>query len=130
MVTASSWLNDLRDQVEHNRVLNVIYRSATALGTRLPSIANAKARVVVAGALLRPVSSSTKVVMKRAQDVDQAVVKSRSSLPSWTCMGPRRQVDGQLELRLFLLESHKVGCLNSLQMDFLDSESPRRKEFA
>ncbi|KAL3527512.1 hypothetical protein ACH5RR_012168 [Cinchona calisaya] len=80
-VTASSWLNDLRDQVEHNRVLNVIYRSATALGTRLPSIANAKARVAVAGALLRPVSSSTKVVMKRAQDVAQAVVKSRSSLP-------------------------------------------------
>ncbi|KAL3505679.1 hypothetical protein ACH5RR_031061 [Cinchona calisaya] len=91
-VTASSWLNDLRDQVEHNRVLNVIYRSATALGTRLPSIANAKARVAVAGALLRPVSSSTKVVMKRAQDVAQAVVKSRSSFPSWTCMGPRRRV--------------------------------------
>ncbi|KAL3534934.1 hypothetical protein ACH5RR_003395 [Cinchona calisaya] len=87
-VTASSWLNDLRDQVEHNRVLNVINRSATAFGTRLPSIANARARVAVAGALLRPVSSSTKVVMKRAQDVAQAVVKSRSSLPSWTCMGP------------------------------------------
>lgn len=60
-VTASSWLNDLRDQVERNRVLNVVFRSATALGSRLPSISNAKARVVGAGALLRPVSSSTKV---------------------------------------------------------------------
>lgn len=58
---ASSWLNDLRDQVEHNRVLNVIYRSATALGSRLPSVSNAKARVAVASALLRPVSSSTSV---------------------------------------------------------------------
>lgn len=63
-MTASSWLNDLRDQVERNRVLNVIYRSATALGSRLPSISNAKARVVGAGALLRPVSSGTQVYYK------------------------------------------------------------------
>ncbi|KAL0457450.1 UNVERIFIED_CONTAM: Sn1-specific diacylglycerol lipase beta [Sesamum latifolium] len=92
-VTASSWLNDLRDQVERNRVLNVIYRSATALGSRLPSISYAKARVAGAGALLRPVSSSTQVVMKRAQDVAQAVVKTRSSISSWTCMGPRRRAN-------------------------------------
>ncbi|XP_051125831.1 uncharacterized protein LOC127247829 isoform X2 [Andrographis paniculata] len=91
-VTASSWLNDLRDQVERNRVLNVIYRSANALGSRLPSISNAKARVVGAGALLRPVSSSTQVVMKRAQYVAQAVVKTRSSISLWTCMGPRRRI--------------------------------------
>ncbi|XWS53570.1 hypothetical protein CRYUN_Cryun10bG0012700 [Craigia yunnanensis] len=90
-VTASSWLNDLRDQVERTRVLNVVYRSATALGSRLPSIASAKARVAGAGALLRPVSSSTKVVMKGAQNVAQAVVRSRSSISSWSCMGPRRR---------------------------------------
>ncbi|XWS14131.1 hypothetical protein CRYUN_Cryun36dG0097000 [Craigia yunnanensis] len=71
-VTASSWLNDLRDQVKHTRVLNVVYRSATALG-RLRSIASAK------------------VVMKGAQNVAQAVVRSRSSLSSWSCMGPRRR---------------------------------------
>ncbi|KAE8679932.1 putative Chaperone DnaJ-domain superfamily protein [Hibiscus syriacus] len=87
----SSWLNDLRDQVERIRVLNVVYRSATALGSRLPSMATAKARVAGAGALLRPVSSSTKVVMKGAQNVAQAVVRSRSSLTSWSCIGPRRQ---------------------------------------
>ncbi|XP_052208606.1 uncharacterized protein LOC127812258 [Diospyros lotus] len=90
-VTASAWLNDLRDKVEHTRVLNVVYRSATALGSRLPSIASAKARVAGAGALLRPVSSSTQVVMKRAQDVAQAVVKTRSSISSWSCMGARRR---------------------------------------
>lgn len=60
-VTASSWLNDLRDQIERTRVINVVYRSATALGSHLPSIASAKARVAGAGALLRPVSSSTQV---------------------------------------------------------------------
>ncbi|KAG6428348.1 hypothetical protein SASPL_112599 [Salvia splendens] len=90
-VTASSWINDLRDQVERNRVLNVIYRSATALGSRLPSMSNARARVVGAGALLRPVSSGTKVVMKRAQVVAEAVVKTRSSISLWACMGPRRR---------------------------------------
>ncbi|KAJ6989409.1 hypothetical protein NC653_022097 [Populus alba x Populus x berolinensis] len=93
-VTASSWLNDLRDQVEHTRVLNVVYRSATALGSRLPSIASAKARVVGAGAFLLPVSRSTQVVMKRAQDVAQAVVRTRSSLTSWSCIGPRRRSVG------------------------------------
>lgn len=90
-VTASSWLNDLRDQVERTRVLNVVYRSATALGSRLPSIASAKAKVVGAGALLRPVSSSTQVVMNRAKNVAEAVVRTRSSLSSWSCMGPRRR---------------------------------------
>ncbi|XP_065863730.1 uncharacterized protein [Euphorbia lathyris] len=93
-VTSSSWLNDLRDQVEHTRVLNVVYRSATALGSRLPSMASARARVAGAGALLNPVSSGTQVVMKRAQNVAQAVVRTRSSLSSWSCMGPRRRPVG------------------------------------
>ncbi|BFG15033.1 hypothetical protein CerSpe_013060 [Prunus speciosa] len=92
-VTASSWLNDLRDQVERTRVLNVVYRSASALGSRLPSIASAKARVAGAGALLRPVSSSTQVVMKRAQNV---VVRTHSSISSWSCMGARRRNVGPL----------------------------------
>nr|XP_043629268.1 uncharacterized protein LOC122600588 isoform X2 [Erigeron canadensis] len=93
-VTASSWLNDLRDQVEQTRVLNVVYRSATALGSRLPSMANARAKVAGAGAMLRPVSSSTQVVMKRAQNVAQAVVRTRSTLSAWSCMGARRRAVG------------------------------------
>lgn len=91
-VTASSWLNDLRDQVERTRVLNVVYRSATAIGSRTQYIATtAKARVAGAGALLRPVSSGTQVVMRRAQDVAQAVVRTRPTLSSWSCMGARRR---------------------------------------
>lgn len=62
-MTASSWLNDLRDQVEHTKVLNVVYRSATALGSRLPSISSAKAKVAGAGAILRPVTSGTQVAV-------------------------------------------------------------------
>ncbi|XP_027904146.1 uncharacterized protein LOC114163948 [Vigna unguiculata] len=90
-VTASSWLNDLRDQVEHTKVLNVVYRSATALGSRLPSISSARARVAGAGAILWPVTSSTQVVMRRAQSVAEAVVRTRSSLSSWSCMSARRR---------------------------------------
>ncbi|KAK1591851.1 hypothetical protein Q3G72_014629 [Acer saccharum] len=54
-VTSSSWLNDLRNQVERTRVLNVVYRSTTALGSRLPGIASAKARIFGVDAFLRPV---------------------------------------------------------------------------
>ncbi|KZV40625.1 hypothetical protein F511_23421 [Dorcoceras hygrometricum] len=90
-VTSSSWLSDLRDQVEQNRVLKVFYRSAMVLGSCIPSLSNAKAKVVGAGAFLRPVSGSTQVVIKHAQDVAQAVIRTRSSMTSWTCIGPRRR---------------------------------------
>lgn len=93
-VTASSWLNDLRDQIQQTRFLNAVYRSATALGTRLQSFSGARARVAGAGALLRPVSSKTLVVMKQAQNVAQAVARSRSALSSWACMGARRRPVG------------------------------------
>ncbi|KAI3828676.1 hypothetical protein L1987_02784 [Smallanthus sonchifolius] len=93
-VTASSWLKDLRDQIEQTRVLNVVFRSATALGSRLPSMAIARAKVAGAGAMLHPVSSSTQVVMKRAQNVAQAVVRTQSTLSSWSCMGARRRAVG------------------------------------
>lgn len=60
-VTASAWLNDLRNQIEQTRILSTVYRSASALGSRLPSIASAKAKVAGAGAILRPVSNGTQV---------------------------------------------------------------------
>ncbi|PWA85548.1 Actin-binding FH2 [Artemisia annua] len=47
--------------VEQTRVLNVVFCSATALGSRLPSLDNARAKVAGAGAMLRPVSSSTQL---------------------------------------------------------------------
>ncbi|KAG2597214.1 uncharacterized protein LOC120706716 isoform X2 [Panicum virgatum] len=90
-VTASSWLNDLRDQIQQTRFLNVVYRSATALGTRLQSFSGARERVAGAGAFLRPVSSKTQVVMKQAQNVAQAVARSRSAFSSWSCIGARRR---------------------------------------
>lgn len=66
-VTASAWINDLRNQIEQTRILSTVYRSATALGSRLPSIASAKARVAEAGAILRPVSSGTQVTPMRCR---------------------------------------------------------------
>ncbi|CAA0816167.1 Unknown protein [Striga hermonthica] len=91
-VTASAWLNDLRNQIERTRILSTVYRSASALGSRLPSMATAKAKVAGAGAILRPVSSGTQVVMRRAQSMAQAAWSRPSlSLSSWSCMGPRRR---------------------------------------
>ncbi|KAH9305490.1 hypothetical protein KI387_009894 [Taxus chinensis] len=92
-VTASAWVNDFREQIERTRFLSTVYRSASALGSRLPSIANARAKVARAGAIWRPVSNSTQVVMKQAQTMAQAVVRTRPSLgiPGWSCMGARRR---------------------------------------
>ncbi|XP_021902863.1 uncharacterized protein LOC110818336 isoform X1 [Carica papaya] len=91
-VTASAWLNDLRNQIERTRILSTVYRSATALGSRLPSIASARAKVAGAGALLRPVSNGTQVVMKRAQSMAQSAwARPALRLSSWSCMGPRRR---------------------------------------
>ncbi|VAH60553.1 unnamed protein product [Triticum turgidum subsp. durum] len=74
-VTASSWLNDLRDQIQQTRFLNAVYRSATALGTRLQSFSGARARVAGAGALLCPVSSKTLVtyLYRRPEGPGQSV---------------------------------------------------------
>ncbi|XP_047149665.1 uncharacterized protein LOC124821777 isoform X1 [Vigna umbellata] len=74
-VAASSWLNDLWNQVEHTKVLNVIYRSASTLGSHLQSISSAKDKVTGVGAILLPVASSTQVVIKHAQSVAKSVVK-------------------------------------------------------
>nr|CAB3447929.1 unnamed protein product [Digitaria exilis] len=55
-------------------------------------MANAKARVAGAGAILRPVSTRTQVVMTRARSVAQAAwTRPTLQLSSWTCIGPRRR---------------------------------------
>ncbi|KAI4381826.1 hypothetical protein MLD38_007863 [Melastoma candidum] len=91
-VTASCWINDLRNQIERTRILSTVYRSASALGSRLPSIATTKAKVAGAGAILRPVSSGTQVVMRRAQSMAQAAwTRPAISLSSWSCIGPRHR---------------------------------------
>ncbi|KAM1714166.1 hypothetical protein ACFX12_024814 [Malus domestica] len=91
-VTASAWINDLRNQIEQTRILSTVYRSASALGSRLPSIASAKAKVAGAGAILRPVSNGTQVVMRRAQSMAQAAwTRPSLGLSSWSCMAPRHR---------------------------------------
>uniref|UniRef100_A0A6N2KQN3 Uncharacterized protein n=1 Tax=Salix viminalis TaxID=40686 RepID=A0A6N2KQN3_SALVM len=76
----------------HSRVLKfagvkpvLVYCHAAALGSRLPSIASAKARVAGAIALLQPFSSRTQVLMKQAQDVAQAVIRTCSSQSPTLC---------------------------------------------
>ncbi|KAK7294464.1 hypothetical protein RJT34_17353 [Clitoria ternatea] len=94
-VTASAWINDLRNQIEQTRILSTVYRSASALGSRLPSIASAKAKVAGAGAILQPVSNGTQVVMKRAKSMAQAAwTRPSLNLSSWSCIGPRRRAVG------------------------------------
>ena len=78
-VTASAWLNDLRNQIERTRILSTVYRSASALGSRLPSIASARAKVAGAGAILRPVSNGTQVTFLS--------LLCKSIAPAHICLG-------------------------------------------
>lgn len=92
-VTASAWLNDLRNQIEQTRILSTVYRSASALGSRFPSIASATQKVVGAEGILSPVSNGTRVVINRARNVAQAAWSRPSlNLSSWSCMGARHRV--------------------------------------
>ncbi|CAH2053755.1 unnamed protein product [Thlaspi arvense] len=111
-VTASAWLNDLRNQIERTRILSTVYRSATALGSRLPSMATAKAKVAGAGAMLRPVSSGTQVVMRRAQSM---LTRPALSLSSWSCMGPRRRAPATQSI----LDSEAMSQVRSETSDSL-----------
>ncbi|CAM6057870.1 unnamed protein product [Sphagnum tenellum] len=101
-VTASAWVDDFREQIERTRILRTVYRSATALSSRLQSIASlsratlpystlmvaraAQTGAAGAGAIWRPVSSGTQIMFRQAQ----AVVR-RPSLGVWSCIGPRHR---------------------------------------
>ncbi|CAL9118653.1 uncharacterized protein LOC103999711 [Musa acuminata AAA Group] len=129
-VTASSWLNDLRDQIQRTRILNVIYRSASALGSHLPSISSARAKVAGAGALLRPVSSKTQVMVKRAQYVAQAVARSQSSFSSWTCMGARHRAIGTVtKEKEPILPSAPQRNSEKISVDYCDNEMVNEPQF-
>ncbi|CAJ2663368.1 unnamed protein product [Trifolium pratense] len=118
-VTASAWINDLRNQIEQTRILSTVYRSASALGSRLPSIASARAKVAGAGAMLQPVSNGTQVVMKRAKSMAQAAwTRPNLNLTSWSCIGPRRRATGHSN-------SKEDGCSpSSSASDNVESSEP------
>ncbi|KAL2338998.1 hypothetical protein Fmac_013444 [Flemingia macrophylla] len=99
-VAASSWLNDLWDQVGHTKVLNVVYDSATALGSHLQSISSAKYKVAGLGVLLRPVTSGTQVVMKYAQSVAKSVVKTMAARHRNIGSFPKSRLDNLAETSL------------------------------
>ncbi|EOA32293.1 hypothetical protein CARUB_v10015555mg [Capsella rubella] len=115
-VTASAWLNDLRNQIERTRILSTVYRSATALGSRLPSMATAKAKVAGAGAMLRPVSSGTQVVMRRAQSM---LTRPALSISSWSCMGPRRRPSATQSN-----SEHQLDSSEAMSQDLPETSDP------
>ncbi|XP_010487193.1 PREDICTED: uncharacterized protein LOC104765213 [Camelina sativa] len=115
-VTASAWLNDLRNQIERTRILSTVYRSATALGSRLPSMATAKAKVAGAGAMLRPVSSGTQVVMRRAQSM---LTRPALTISSWSCMGPRRRASA-----IQSNSEHQLDSSEAMSQDIPETSDP------
>ncbi|KAK7348131.1 hypothetical protein VNO80_22680 [Phaseolus coccineus] len=139
LVAASSWLNDLWDQVEHTKVLNVIYRSANTLGSHLQSISSAKDKVTGVGAILLPVTSSTEVVIKHARSVAKAIVRtmaahsqniaplSKSKLNNLVNMslGPKNISKSLLTESVFMLNKDEPNSSSERSgLDVVDEEEP------
>lgn len=61
--------------------------------------------------------------MKRAQNVAQAVVRTRSSLPSWSCIGERRRIVGTVS-------SSKVGEISETSLLIETTSSSLTTELA
>ncbi|KAK8934214.1 hypothetical protein KSP39_PZI015091 [Platanthera zijinensis] len=123
-VTASAWLNDLRSQIEQTRIMSTVYRSASALGSRLPSIASARARVAGAGSILRPVSNGTQVVMKSARNVAQAAWTSQSfRISSWSCIGPRRRQNTTVSISTSISNESSTGPTSSTNATVISTEN-------
>lgn len=123
-VTASAWLNDLRSQIEQTRIMSTVYRSASALGSRLPSIASARARVAGAGSILRPVSNGTQVVMKNARNAAQAAWTSQSfRVSSWSCIGPRRRQNNTVSISTSISTESGTGPTSSANATVISTEN-------
>ncbi|KAJ7532995.1 hypothetical protein O6H91_13G028300 [Diphasiastrum complanatum] len=129
-VTASAWVNEFREQIERTRILRTVVRSATALGSRLSSIANAsrvQAGTSNAIAMWHPVSSGTQVVMRQAQSAALAVVRTRPSLGlgGWSCMGARRRTvsAGSSSQHDVTSSGHLTNDGNALAADELPTSS-------
>ncbi|XP_068463480.1 uncharacterized protein [Phaseolus vulgaris] len=131
-------VDDLRSEVEHTKVLNVIYRSASILGSHLQSI-SAKDKVTGVGAILLPVTSSTEVVIKHARGVAKAVVKtmaahtqnigplSKSKLNNLVNMslGPKNISKSLLTESVFMLNKDEPNSSSErFGLDVVDEEEP------
>ncbi|XP_020228582.1 uncharacterized protein LOC109809628 [Cajanus cajan] len=127
-VAASSWLNDLWDQVEHTKVLNVVCRSATALGSHFQSISSAKDKVTGVVAILRPVTSGTQNVMKCAQTVVKSVIKTMAAHSRNIRSFPKSKLDNLAQTSLVhenISKSFLTECAPVLNKDEPNSSSGR-----
>ncbi|GBG70116.1 hypothetical protein CBR_g5746 [Chara braunii] len=99
-VTASAWVNDLREQLEKLRITRMVMSGAAALRGQLSNLGRAskgwyersevgrvaRTGVAGAGALLKPVSSRTQAVALKARTMARAV-----PLLALSCIPPRRR---------------------------------------
>ncbi|KAJ4779762.1 hypothetical protein LUZ62_064019 [Rhynchospora pubera] len=53
-VTVSSWLSDLRDQIQHTRFLNLVNRSVAFMRSHVPFVSHPHSKVVDADMLVKP----------------------------------------------------------------------------
>ncbi|KAF0889322.1 hypothetical protein E2562_022870 [Oryza meyeriana var. granulata] len=81
-VMASSWVHDLREQIQQTRFLGFVNRSVSFIRSHVPFVSDPRSKVVDVDMLV-PNSSEAEV---KPSSNSEAVVKKRPALACWSCV--------------------------------------------
>ncbi|KAL5205176.1 hypothetical protein ABZP36_033385 [Zizania latifolia] len=87
-VMESSWVHDLREQIQQTRFLGFVNRSVSFIRSHVPFISDPRSKVVDVDMLL-PNSSETEV--KPSSNTPAVVVKKRPAIACWSCVAAHKQ---------------------------------------
>lgn len=86
-VMASSWVHELREQIQQTRFLGFVNRSVSFVRSHVPFISDPKSKVVDVDMLQSPASEAEATSSEDAH----CGVKKRSSLVCWSCSSAQKQ---------------------------------------
>ncbi|XP_078167637.1 uncharacterized protein LOC144562309 [Carex rostrata] len=82
-VAVSSWLTDLRDQIQHTRFLNLVNRSVAFMRSHVPFVSHPHSKVVDADMLVKPNEAQTADLKEEVHSTEQ---KKNHPLSCFPCM--------------------------------------------
>uniref|UniRef100_A0A0D9Y074 Fungal lipase-like domain-containing protein n=1 Tax=Leersia perrieri TaxID=77586 RepID=A0A0D9Y074_9ORYZ len=86
-VMASSWVHDLREQIQQTRFLGFVNRSVSFIRSHVPFVSDPRSKVVDVD-MLKPNSSKAKV---KSSSNSHDVAKKRATLACWSCVAAHKQ---------------------------------------
>ncbi|KAM0895093.1 hypothetical protein ACQ4PT_024051 [Festuca glaucescens] len=86
-VMASSWVHELREQIQQTRFLGFVNRSVSFMRAHVPFVSDPRSKIVDAN-MLQPYTSEAEI--KPSEDI-HCEVKKRPSLVCWSCGSAQKQ---------------------------------------